>query len=385
PLQGVAHAVPAQDLFHCRLELLQCLHRRVAQVEARLELAWNDVRGTGTRIEVGDLEGGRLEVLGPLVPLASGELRQCRRERVHRVLGELRVGDMPLHAVHGEAGAQGAATTHLDGVGDRDSARGLTHDAPIEALAPLAQDLRPTPRPIDRWTLLITGDQKCDRSLVSGVRRDELLAGGDHRRKSALHVGRSAAVQHSVADVRRERVAVPLLERPRGHDVGMPGEAEHRSRAAAAGPEVLDIAKAQALDGEAAGAALGIMNLLNARRMLLAVAGVVALAGAAQAADISGAGATFPYPVYSKWADAYRQKTGIGLNYQSIGSGGGIRQIKAKTVTFGASDMPLKPEELQEAGLVQFPMIIGGVVPVVNIKGVQAGQLVLDGATVAAI
>ena len=134
-----------------------------------------------------------------------------------------------------------------------------------------------------------------------------------------------------------------------------------------------------------AGAALGIMNLLNPKRMLLGLAGAVGLAGAAHGADISGAGATFPYPVYSKWADAYRQKTGIGLNYQSIGSGGGIKQIKAKTVTFGASDMPLKPEELQEAGLVQFPMIIGGVVPVVNVKGVQGGQLVLDGATVAAI
>src|SRR6202035_39849 len=127
------------------------------------------------------------------------------------------------------------------------------------------------------------------------------------------------------------------------------------------------------------------MNSFNAKRVLLALAGVVAFAGAAQAVDISGAGATFPYPIYSKWADAYRQKTGVGLNYQSIGSGGGIKQIKAKTVTFGASDMPLKPEELQEAGLVQFPMIIGGVVPVVNIKGVQAGQLVLDGATLADI
>src|SRR4029077_7972667 len=129
----------------------------------------------------------------------------------------------------------------------------------------------------------------------------------------------------------------------------------------------------------------GIMNSFNAKRLLGVVAGVVAFAAAAHAADISGAGATFPYPIYSKWADAYRQKTGVGLNYQSIGSGGGIKQIKAKTVTFGASDMPLKPEELQEAGLVQFPMIIGGVVPVVNIKGVQAGQLVLDGATLADI
>jgi phosphate transport system substrate-binding protein len=127
------------------------------------------------------------------------------------------------------------------------------------------------------------------------------------------------------------------------------------------------------------------MNLQRFQRVVWALLGVVAGAAAVQAADISGAGATFPYPVYSKWADAYRQQTGIGLNYQSIGSGGGIKQIKAKTVTFGASDMPLKPDDLKEAGLVQFPMIIGGVVPVVNVKGVQPGQLVLDGPTVASI
>jgi phosphate transport system substrate-binding protein len=127
------------------------------------------------------------------------------------------------------------------------------------------------------------------------------------------------------------------------------------------------------------------MNAFNPKRLLLVVLGVVAFAAAASAADISGAGATLPYPIYSKWADAYKRETGIGLNYQSIGSGGGIKQIKAKTVTFGASDMPLEPKELEQAGLVQFPMIIGGVVPVLNVKGVQAGQLVLDGATLAAI
>ncbi|HEU4593172.1 MAG TPA: phosphate ABC transporter substrate-binding protein PstS [Steroidobacteraceae bacterium] len=116
------------------------------------------------------------------------------------------------------------------------------------------------------------------------------------------------------------------------------------------------------------------------------IAAVAALtATAAMAADISGAGATFPYPVYAKWADAYKKQTGVGLNYQSIGSGGGIKQIKAKTVTFGASDMPLKPEELDQAGLVQFPMVIGGVVPVVHVPGVAAGQLTLDGPTTAAI
>jgi phosphate transport system substrate-binding protein len=118
----------------------------------------------------------------------------------------------------------------------------------------------------------------------------------------------------------------------------------------------------------------------------LFVVGVAAAAGfAATAADISGAGATFPYPIYAKWADAYKKLTGIGLNYQSIGSGGGIKQIKAKTVTFGASDMPLKPDDLKAAGLLQFPMIIGGVVPVVNIKGIAPGQLQLDGATIASI
>ena len=118
----------------------------------------------------------------------------------------------------------------------------------------------------------------------------------------------------------------------------------------------------------------------------LALAGAaLCVTVAAGAADISGAGATFPYPVYAKWADAYKTKTGVGLNYQSIGSGGGIKQIKAKTVTFGASDMPLKPEDLNAAGLVQFPMIIGGVVPVVNIKGIAPGALQLDGAIIASI
>jgi phosphate transport system substrate-binding protein len=119
------------------------------------------------------------------------------------------------------------------------------------------------------------------------------------------------------------------------------------------------------------------------RLVILGVAASICLA--ASAADISGAGATFPYPIYAKWADAYKKLTGVGLNYQSIGSGGGIKQIKAKTVTFGASDMPLKPDDLQSSGLIQFPMIIGGVVPVVNIKGVLPGQLHLDGVTVASI
>ncbi|HXX82976.1 MAG TPA: phosphate ABC transporter substrate-binding protein PstS [Casimicrobiaceae bacterium] len=106
---------------------------------------------------------------------------------------------------------------------------------------------------------------------------------------------------------------------------------------------------------------------------------------AALAADITGAGATFPYPIYAKWAEAYKAKTGVGMNYQSIGSGGGIAQIKAKTVDFGASDMPLKPDDLKAAGLMQFPAIIGGIVPVVNIDGVAPGAMKLTGSVLADI
>jgi phosphate transport system substrate-binding protein len=119
----------------------------------------------------------------------------------------------------------------------------------------------------------------------------------------------------------------------------------------------------------------------------LIVAGAVATATTvtAFAADISGAGATFPYPIYAKWADAYKKETGTGLNYQSIGSGGGIKQIEAKTVTFGATDMPLKADDLEKNGLVQWPMVMGGIVPVVNLDGINPNDLTLDGTTLAKI
>src|SRR5262245_48926650 len=120
-------------------------------------------------------------------------------------------------------------------------------------------------------------------------------------------------------------------------------------------------------------------------RFLANVAVVATLAVPAFAADITGAGATFPYPIYSKWADAYKKQTGTGMNYQSIGSGGGIKQITAKTVDFGASDVPMKAEDLQKNGLVQFPAIMGGVVPVVKIEGVQPGQLKFTGPLLADI
>ena len=109
-------------------------------------------------------------------------------------------------------------------------------------------------------------------------------------------------------------------------------------------------------------------------RSLMSAAIVAASVSCASAGDISGAGATFPFPIYAKWADAYKTETGDGLNYQSIGSGAGIKQIKAKTVTFGATDAPLKPEDLEAAGLEQWPMVMGGIVPVVNLDGVKSGR-----------
>ncbi|MDE2260159.1 MAG: phosphate ABC transporter substrate-binding protein PstS [Betaproteobacteria bacterium] len=127
------------------------------------------------------------------------------------------------------------------------------------------------------------------------------------------------------------------------------------------------------------------MSLSCILRRLAATALTLAALSQAHALDITGAGATFPYPVYAKWAEAYKAASGNGLNYQSIGSGGGIKQIKAKTVDFGATDKPLTKEELDRDNLVQWPMVIGGVVPVINLEGIRAGQLRLSGTVLADI
>ena len=120
-------------------------------------------------------------------------------------------------------------------------------------------------------------------------------------------------------------------------------------------------------------------------KSLLVAVGFGAAALTAFAADITGAGATFPYPIYAKWAEAYKKQTGTGLNYQSIGSSGGLKQIRAKTVAFGASDAPVKGEDLDKDGMVQFPAIIGGTVPVVNLEGFKPGELRISGPVLAEV
>jgi len=127
---------------------------------------------------------------------------------------------------------------------------------------------------------------------------------------------------------------------------------------------------------------MSLRKLVSGIALFSAIATVSA---SAIAVDITGAGATFPYPIYAKWAEAYKAKTGTGMNYQSIGSGGGIKQIQAKTVDFGASDKPLTLEELNKSGLMQFPAVIGGVVPIVNIEGVKPGEMKLTGPVLADI
>ncbi len=122
---------------------------------------------------------------------------------------------------------------------------------------------------------------------------------------------------------------------------------------------------------------------MHKMKTFLAAVGLSVAAATTWAADITGAGATFPFPIYAKWAEAYKKATGTGLNYQSIGSSGGIRQIRAKTVTFGATDAPLKGEELDKDGMVQFPAIIGGTVPVINLDGFASGELRVTGPVLA--
>ncbi|PRC93024.1 phosphate ABC transporter substrate-binding protein PstS [Solimicrobium silvestre] len=129
---------------------------------------------------------------------------------------------------------------------------------------------------------------------------------------------------------------------------------------------------------------MSISKLIKSLIIVVGASSVFA-ASAVHAEDMTGAGATFPYPIYAKWADAYKKATGNGLNYQSVGSGAGIKQIKNKTVDFGASDMPLKAEELDAAGLIQFPAIMGGLVPVVNLDGIAAGKMKLTGDVIAGI
>ncbi len=211
----------------------------------------NHVRCARARRDIGDLKGGRLKVLIAVIPGSRGELGERGRHGVNRIVRELRIRDVPLHAVHREPPAQAPPAADLDGVAEQALARRLSHQAPVDGLVAAAQHLDHAASAVDRGSLLVAGDQKRDAAGMSGIPGDEFLAGGHHRGEAALHVGGAPAVQRTVADGGRERIAVPLLERSGGHHIGVPGEAEQRSFAPASGPEVLDRPEFQVLHAKA--------------------------------------------------------------------------------------------------------------------------------------
>ena len=250
PLECVADAMLAQDALDRVLQALQRLHWRIAQIESCLQFAGNDVRCTGAGIQVRDLESGRLEEFVALIPCAARQFGKRRCQHVHGILGELRVGHMPLHAVHRQAPGEGSTPTDLDRVTDLQFAGGLADDAPVHGLAPRFQRLDDALGAVDRRTLLVAGDQEGDRAAMLRRLAHELGRRRDHRCESALHVGGAAAIQHAVADDRLERIRLPFLERSRRHHVRMARETQDRTRLAAFRPEVLDAAVAQWFDRE---------------------------------------------------------------------------------------------------------------------------------------
>src|SRR3569833_827746 len=216
------------------------LNRRVAQVEARLELSGKHIRGPGPGIEVGNLEWRWLEVLGAFVPDAAGQLRQRGRERMYRVLSEMRIGAVTLHAMNGQSAAEGAASAYLDRVADRLLARRLTDDAVVDALLASRQGLHDALGTLDGPAILITGGQESDRALVVRVGCNKRLSRRHHGREATLHFSCSAAVELAIADARNERVVFPLFQGSRRDDIGVACNTEDRTAPTAHGPEVLD-------------------------------------------------------------------------------------------------------------------------------------------------
>ncbi len=186
-----------------------------------------------------------------LIPATARELGERGGESVHGILGQLRIGDVTLNAMHREASAQRAAPTDLDRVPDGSLAGGLPDDTPVDALTALAQGFHHPFRAINRGPLLIARDEEGDRALVPRMRLDEGLGGRHHGGQPALHVGRAPPVKDPIADDGRERIAAPLLQRAGRHHVRVPREAKHRTGLTATRPEILDVAIPQRLYGKA--------------------------------------------------------------------------------------------------------------------------------------
>ena len=201
------------------------------------------------RLEIWKVVGWKCAL--PWSQTCAREFRQRRGQHVHRVLRQLRIGHVALHALHGEAAAVGTAAADLDRVADALLAGGLAHDAPVDARAARLEFLDHALGAVDRWAFLVAGDQEGNGARVLRVLGHEGLGGGQHGGEAALHVCRAAPVQPAVLHGGLEGLGAPFLQRAGGDHIGMAGEAQHRAAAAAGGPEILDTAEAHLLDREA--------------------------------------------------------------------------------------------------------------------------------------
>ncbi len=235
------------------LERVDGLHRRVAQVESRLQFSRNHIRRAGARVQIRHLEGGGLEVFVPLVPFTAGQFGQRRRERMDRVHGQVRIGDMALGAVHRESPRQRAAASDLDGVPERGVAGRLPDDAPVDPIAAPQQGFDDPLGAVHAGPFFVARDQKGNGAAMFGMRRHELLGRGHHGSQTALHIRRATSVKHSVAHGGLKGLGAPFFERSGRHDIGVPGKAQHRPGRATACPEILDIAVVELLDPEPGG------------------------------------------------------------------------------------------------------------------------------------
>ncbi len=245
--------MPPQQFLNHGFETVDGLLRGKAQIEARLQLSRDDIGCARAGGNIRYLETGGLKMLVAAIPGSRREFGQRGRHGMHRVVGELRVGNMPLNSVHRETPAQAAAPADFDGVAEGALARRLSDQAPVDGLVALAQRLHHAARAVDRRALLVAGDQECDRAAMRRVPCHEFLAGRQHGREAALHVGSPAPIQEAVLDDRKEGIAPPLVQRTRRHHIGMACEAEYRPSAPAFRPEIVDRTEAHAFHFESDG------------------------------------------------------------------------------------------------------------------------------------
>ncbi len=247
---AVVEPVAVEHGVQARLEAFDGARRGEAEIEVDPHFARDDVERARAGVDVGHLPRGRREMLVALVPCGRREFREGRGEVVDRVLREVRIGHVPLDSLRDEAAGERAAPPVLDGVAEVLRRRGLAHDAVVDALASRLERFHHAHGAVDRGALFVGGEQECQRAGVLGVRGDELFGGDDEGRDRGLHVGRAARVQPAVHDRGDEGIGVPLVERPRRHHVGVPGEDHQRPRRAAADPQVRDLAAADRLRNE---------------------------------------------------------------------------------------------------------------------------------------